>query len=341
MVNQAYSPARRLRPHPAVAAVPGLAITAVGVAVALLLHSQIPAVGVLTWAVLLGAVTGNVWVLPSSSRLGLRIASRRLLRIGVMLMGFSLSLGSVASLGLPVIFSITGTLLVTLAVTYWVGCRLRVGRPRSLLIATGFAICGASAVAAMQDSAEADDDDVAAAVAMVTIYGSLAMVAVPLLQGPLGLSREQWGVWAGASIHEVAQVVAAAGPAGAAALGTAVVVKLTRVVLLAPVVAAVSSRRRCTPSSSGGERKRGPVVPVFVLGFLACAGLQSLAPVPANALRVIETTQTLALAAALFALGTGVQLTGLLRTGGRALSLGAISTLVVTGVSLGWVLLLV
>jgi uncharacterized membrane protein YadS len=83
------------------------------------------------------------------------------------------------------------------------------------------------------------------------------------------------------------------------------------------------------------------MVPVFVLGFLACAGLQSFALVPANALRVIETTQTLALAAALFALGTGVQLAGLLRTGGRALTLGAISTLLVAGVSLGWVLWLV
>ena len=83
------------------------------------------------------------------------------------------------------------------------------------------------------------------------------------------------------------------------------------------------------------------MVPVFVLGFLACAGLQSLARVPADAFRVIETTQSLALAAALFALGTGVLLTGLLRTGGRALSLGAISTLVIAGVSLGWVVWLV
>ena len=89
----------------------------------------------------------------------------------------------------------------------------------------------------MEETAGADEEDVTVSIAMVTLFGTIALVLLPLLQGPLGLTDLQFGVWAGASVHEVGQVVAAASPAGAAVVATAVVVKLTRVVMLAPVVA--------------------------------------------------------------------------------------------------------
>jgi uncharacterized integral membrane protein (TIGR00698 family) len=319
--------------------VPGLFVTAVGVVTAVLLHEVVDAVGVLTWSVLLGALAANLGLLPRSTGPGLRFAVRRLLRLGVVLLGFSLSVGSIAALGLPVIALVVVTLACTLVATFWLGQRIALGRPRSLLIATGFAICGASAIAAMQDNAEADEDDVASAVALVTIWGTVAMVAVPLLQAPLGLSDPQLGVWAGASVHEVGQVVAAAGPAGATAVAVAVAVKLTRVLLLAPVVAGVSvlRRRRSTSDTSN----RPALVPMFVLGFLACVALRSLGVVPVPALAAIEQAQTLTLSAALFGLGTGVHLASLLRTGGRALTLGAVSTVLIAGVSLPFVLWLV
>ena len=132
---------------------------------------------------------------------------------------------------------------------------MKLGAARSLLIGTGFAICGASAIAAMEDTAGADEEDVAVGIAMVTLFGTVAMVLLPLLAGPLGLSDVQFGIWAGASIHEVGQVVAAAGAGGAAVVAIAVVVKLTRVLLLAPVVATVSVRQAAgrvrRPAASG------------------------------------------------------------------------------------------
>ena len=106
----------------------------------------------------------------------------------------------------------------------------------------------------MEETAGADEEDVTVAIAMVTLFGTIALVLLPLLQGPLGLTDLQFGVWAGASVHEVGQVVAAASPAGAAVLAIAVVVKLTRVVMLAPVVAAVSVIQRMT--STGRRRPR-------------------------------------------------------------------------------------
>ena len=144
---------------------------------------------------------------------GARRADRRLLRSGIVLLGFSVSFGSIAALGLGTVGLVAATLVATLVVTTWLGNRVGLGRARSLLIGTGFAICGASAIAAMEETAGADEEDVAVGIAMVTLFGTLAMVLMPLLWHPLGLTDVQFGVWTGASIQEVGQVVAAAGAA--------------------------------------------------------------------------------------------------------------------------------
>ena len=323
--------------------VPGLVVTSVGVAASLAAHWLVGAVGPLTWAVLLGALAANTGLLPDAARPGLRAATRRLLRIGVVLLGFSLPVLSIAALGFPVIGLVVVTLFSTLLATTWFGRRVGLSRPTALLIGTGFAICGASAIAAMEENAEADEDDVAVAVAMVTICGTMAMLVLPLLHGPLGLSTTQYGAWAGASVHEVGQVVAAASPAGAAAVSVAVVVKLTRVLLLAPVVAGVSvlRRRRSRESAEQTSTKLPPLVPLFVLGFLVCVGIRSTGLVPETALTVIEQLQNIALSAALFGMGTGVHVASLARSSGRALGVAAVSTLLVAGVALTGVLLLV
>ena len=319
--------------------VPGLVVATAGVAVTMLAHRLFPQVGLLTWAVLLGVVAVNLGMLPASSRPGLRTATKRTLRLGVVLLGLSLSLDVVASLGLPLLAVIVTTLFATLVGTTWLGRRMGVGRSRSLLIGTGFAICGASAIAAMEEPAEADADDVAAAVTMVTLFGTIAMLALPLLQRPLGLTDIQLGVWAGAGVHEVGQVVGAASPAGAAAVATAVAVKLTRVLLLAPVVATVSMLRRRALRREDRRLRLPPLVPPFVVGFAACVLIRSAELLPHAALSAAEQVQQVALAVALFGMGSEVRVRSLLRGAGRALAVSTASTVVVAGVSLAGVLL--
>ena len=265
--------------------------------------------------------------------------TKRLLRIGIVLLGFAVSFGSIMALGVGTVALVAGTLVVTLVVTTWLGNRMKLGAARSLLIGTGFAICGASAIAAMEDTAGADEEDVAVGIAMVTLFGTVAMVLLPLLAGPLGLSDMQFGIWAGASIHEVGQVVAAAGAGGAAVVAIAVVVKLTRVLLLAPVVATVSVRRRLAGRQDTAG-KRPPIVPLFVLGFLACVALRSTGVIPTGALAAISQVQVAALGAALFGMGAAVQIRSLFRGSGRVLLVSTLSTLLVTGVALAGVLLL-
>jgi uncharacterized integral membrane protein (TIGR00698 family) len=321
---------------------PGAGVVVVGAVAAYLAHELVDAVGVLTWAVLFGALATNLGLLPDVCQPGIKVATRRVLRTGVVLLGLSLSAGAVLDLGLPVIALVVTTLTVTLVSTLLIGQRLGLGRPRSLLIGTGFAICGASAIAAMEENAEADEEDVATAIAMVTLCGTIAMVALPLLRHPLGLTTEQFGIWAGASVHEVGQVVAAASPAGATAVGIAVVVKLTRVLMLAPVVATVSVLRRRTArvGGQGSPSTLPPLVPAFVMGFVACVMVRSLGLLPEAWLPTIATVQTLTLAAALFGMGTAVQVRSLLKSAGPALGLSLLSTVLVAAVSLAGVVAL-
>ncbi|MGZ4507237.1 MAG: YeiH family protein [Blastococcus sp.] len=318
----------------------GLLAAALGLLGATLAHRLVPAVGVLTWAVALGMIAGNTGLLPAAAREGLGRVTKRLLRFGIVLLGFSVSFGAIAALGLGTIGLVVVTLVVTLVVTTWLGHRARLGPARSLLIGTGFAICGASAIAAMEDTAGGDEEDVAVGIAMVTLFGTAAMVLLPLLQHPLGLSGQQFGVWAGASIQEVGQVVAAAGTGGAAVVAVAVVVKLTRVLLLAPVVATVSVRKRLADGGTEAAGKRPPLVPLFVLGFLACVAVRSTGVVPAGALAVIAQVQVALLGAALFGMGAGVRLASLFRRGAPAVVVATLSTVLVAGVSLAGVYLL-
>lgn len=319
----------------------GIVAAGLGLACAIIGHRLVPQVGVLTWAVGLGVAAANAGLLPASARPMLTWVTRRLLRIGVVLLGFSISFASVAALGLPVVLLTAGTLVSTLAFTTWLARRMGLGRARSLVLGAGFAICGASAVAAMERTAGADDEDVTAAIAMVTLWGTLVMIALPLLRAPLGLSDLQYGVWTGASVQEVGQVVAAASPAGAAVLALAVVVKLTRVLLLAPVVATVSAARRLRSTDGLAETKRPPLVPLFVLGFLACAALRTVGAVPTDLLGGIGQLQVAALGASLFGMGASVHLGSLLRRSGPVVLVTAAATLFVTGVSLVAVLFVV
>nr|WP_281381963.1 putative sulfate exporter family transporter [Nocardiopsis mwathae] len=311
-------------------------MTAAGVAAALVVNRMVPEVSALIVALVLGAVLTNVGLVPALLRPGLQAAVKTPMRAGIVLLGLSLALGDVLALGVPVLLVVVGGVAVTFLGTLGLGRLMGVARERRLLMATGVSICGASAVAAMNDSAEGDEDDVMTAVAIVTLFGTLAVVALPPLRGALGLDPATFGIWSGASVHEVGQVVAVAGAVGGAALAPAVIVKLTRVVLLAPLIVAVNLwRRYAEPSASAAAAtgKRPPIVPLFVIGFLAAVAVGSTGAVPAPVMGPVGVLQTVLLSAGLFAMGTGVRLTALARSSGRSIALGALSTLLILGVT--------
>lgn len=329
---------------------PGLLVAALATALAAAAHHLAPSLSPVTAAVALGVLAGNlraggVGLLPAATRSGLGVAAKRVMRLAVVLLGFKLAVGDVLALGWPSLVLVCLVVAATFSGTRWLGRRAGLPGDQPLLIATGFSICGASAVAAMNGVTESEERDTVTAVALVTLCGTLAIALLPLLHHPLGLSDLQFGRWTGASVHDVGQVVAIGQTAGPAALGQAVVVKLMRVALLAPLVTAValarSRRGDARPAGmkrSTGGRRPAPV-PLFLVGFLACVGIRSTGVLSPGFVNAAGTVDELLTAAALFALGSTVDVRSLLRTGRRALLVGLASWALIATVSYAGVLL--
>jgi uncharacterized integral membrane protein (TIGR00698 family) len=319
--------------------VPGLAVAAAATTAVMVLGRFLPTVSPLLIAIVLGAVLANIAALPARLRPGLTFSAKRLLRVGVGLLGLQLVFGDILSLGIGMIVVVIAIVGLGIAGTMLAGRLLGLDWKQRFLIACGFSICGAAAVAAVDGVVDAEEEEVLTAVALVVIFGTAMIPVIPLLSHVIGLSVEDSGLWAGGSIHEVAQVVAAGGAIGGGALAVAVVVKLARVVMLAPVIAVVSARQRRLSQRSAGAR-RPPLFPLFVLVFLACAALRTTGVVPENALAAAKLAQTALLTAAMFALGAGVHFGGLRKVGIRPFLLALISTTWVASIALTGVLLL-
>jgi uncharacterized integral membrane protein (TIGR00698 family) len=305
----------------------GLALVVVATAVGQLIGGLVPAASPLV----VGVVLGIAWRFFAGDRPvvtpGLRFAATWLLRTGVLLLGLQLAITQVVHFGLPVLLVVVASVTGGFFATLWSGRLLGLSAPRRLLVATGVSICGASAVAAANSVADGSDEDVATAVTSVTLLGTLAIAVCPLVAGVLGLTDAQFGIWTGASVHEVGQVVAIGGAAGAAVLQAAVVIKLTRVVLLAPVVALTGLHRR----RSGA---RPPLVPWFVAGFVVLAAVRATGLVPVAVASTAQLTANLLLCAGMFGLGAAVDLRAVLRTGGRALAAAGLGSLVLATLAL-------
>lgn len=329
-------PRRQLGP----AWLPGLVFCLAGMALAALIGLVLPAVSTLLVAIVLGTAVANTVSVPALLSPGIYLAAKRVLRIGIVLLGLQIGLQDILELGAPMILTVAGVVGVGILATLWVGRLLGLPPARRLLIACGFSVCGAAAVAAVDGVTDAEEEDVALSVGLVVLFGTLMIPLVPLASGLLGLSEQQAGLWAGAATHEVAQVVAIGGALGPSALAAAVIVKLARVLMLAPVMVVLAWRvRRAAGSAGGAAGPLPPLVPLFVVGFVAMVVVVSTGSVPAPVLEGARILETVLLATAMFALGLGVRVRSLLRVGARPVLLGAISTVIVAGVGLLGVLL--
>jgi len=334
---------------------PGLLTALVALAIAFAIHAGVPALPAMTLAVVLGLLAAN---LPFSAvgvagreRPGLDFAGKHMMRGGIVLLGLKVGITEVLGLGWASLLLITAVVLASFAGTYGISRLFRLPREASLLIATGFSICGASAIGAMAAVRRIRHADTVLPVALVTLCGTLAIGALPLLVHPLNLSAEVFGAWTGASVHDVGQVVATAQTAGPAALGIAVVVKLTRVILLAPMVAAAGLQQRLAavqgsagqPSAAPGTPAEAlpPVVPLFVVGFVALVALRSTGWMSAGWLDAAAGLQDILLGAALFGLGSAVRIRTLMHTGLRALLAALVAWLLIAGLGLGAALLMI
>lgn len=317
---------RAERPYSSLSAlpplIPGLALTAAIAAAALTIRSATGwmALSPLILSIILGMMIRNTITLPQGVEPGIRFSLKRILRVGIILLGLQVTASQILSLGGSALVVVALTLAVTFLAMRVTGRLMGVDRQLTDLIAAGTSVCGASAVIAANAVVRGKEEHVAYAVACVTLFGSISMIAYPLLAAPLGLDERAYGLWSGATIHEVAQVVAASFQAGDVAGQFGTVSKLARVVLLAPLVMMLAFAMRSAPGE--GQRVRAPM-PWFVLGFIAMMLVNSVVSIPVEVSRNIVTLTNFLLAMALAAMGLQANIGKLRAEGWKPLALGA------------------
>lgn len=303
---------------PCLAAVAAVAVNAV-----------VPLASPLLIALVIGVVITNSAYGQHPILNGQAQLTKNLLRCGVVLLGLKLPIDAILGIGPAGILVIVSTVLFTYFGTLEIGRRLKLEPGFVTLVAAGFSICGAAAIAAVAETVRTRQRDVGLAVALVTLFGSLMIAIIPWAANTLSLSEQQAAVWAGASIHEVAQVVAAGSVLGGGAVAVATTVKLGRVALLAPMSVLVA--RRSTDESSA---KKPPMLPWFLVGFAAAVLVRSLGVLPGSALALSGVATNVLLAAGMFGLGLGIRFRDLWPVSGSALALATFSTLIAAGTSL-------
>jgi uncharacterized integral membrane protein (TIGR00698 family) len=276
----------------------------------------------LTLSILAGMILGNIFGPSRLSHMnpGLRFTQQKLLRLGIILYGVRLTLQDLYHLG-PQALVLD---LVVITSVLLIGCQfgtqvLGLDPDTALLVSAGSGICGAAAVLATDKVIESESHKVSVAVATVVVFGTIAMFLYPVLYPLTGFTERQFGIYTGATVHEVAQVLAAGRTVSGAVADTAVITKMLRVLLLAPVLLIVGHARR--KHDATGSRRIS--FPWFVLWFLCVIAIQSLFHLSATVRSVLIECDTVLLGSAMFALGLGTRWDQFRRAGSRPLLLGA------------------
>jgi uncharacterized integral membrane protein (TIGR00698 family) len=313
----------------AVGIMPGLALSALLAVLAVRLRdaSGLAALNPVVVALVAGIALRAAFRLPAWLRPGTAFAVRPVLRAAIVLLGLQVTAEQLLSIGGGALALAFCSVALTLPFTIWLGRVLGVSTPLAQLIGTGTGICGASAIVAANQVVRGKQEDVAYALAVITLCGTAALLIFPAVAPLIGLSPRAYGLWAGASIHEVVQAVGAADAGGPIAVQTGTITKLGRVVLLAPAVLALGAWVR--RGEQGGGHVGAPM-PWFAFGFLALVAIGSTGIVPPAATAGSRQLVPLMLAASVAALGLNTDLRALHAKGIRPLLLGIGATLFVS-----------
>ena len=333
------------RPHPIPYLAPGVALCgAVTAAAYALQHGEQRLFGhawleALVLAIVVGTTVRSLWTPDPRWFPGIAFSAKFLLELAVVLLGASISVRTIMAAGPWLLIGIAGTVATAIACSFAIGKLLRLPTRMALLIACGNSICGNSAIASVAPVIGADGEDVAASIGFTAVLGVAVVLGLPLLGVALGMSGLQYGALAGLTVYAVPQVLAAAAPIGPAAVQMGTLVKLVRVLMLGPVCVVLSLTSAGLREESGEHPVRGRpplhhLVPWFILGFLALAGLRSLGAVPQAALTPMGTAASLLTVVSMAALGLGVDVRTVARAGGRVTAAVVLSLVVLAAISL-------
>ncbi len=297
----------------------------------------------LVLAILLGVALRTAWQPGNRWDPGIRFAAKPLLELAIVMLGASVSMATIFALGPVLIFGIAGIVAVSIGTSYAICRALGLPLRMAILVACGNSICGNSAIAAIAPVIGADGDDIASSISFTAVLGVVVVLGLPLLVPILRLSLAQYGVLAGLTVYAVPQVLAATLPIGALSNQVGTVVKLVRVLMLGPVVLGISLFARELRRDSAGAQKRrnrrGPslreLLPWFIVGFLVVLFIRSAGLIPQALLPAVTQTAALLTTIAMAALGLGVDVRVVARTGPRVTAAVTASLIVLGLISYG------
>ena len=328
-----------------VKSLPGLGLIGAIVAVAFLINDIQPAVSPLALCVAFGFAAANFGRWPSFAAAGTSLASKKLMRIGVALLGAQVSVLSLKAIGLKGVLTVLLVVTLTIFGILVLSKLFKMSGELGLLIGVGFGVCGATAVAAIRPQTRASEEETSYAIALISLCGTLSIFTLPFIGHLLGLSDQTFGAWAGAAVHDVGQVIATASVWSDEAVQSAVVIKLARVCMLAPIVLILSIRhRRYLTSVAIQNDKDGvavstqntkvPLIPFFVIGFIAVAIIQNTFDIPEGIHGAVVLLSKVLLGAGLVALGSSVRWKSIRAIGPRPMVMGLFAWVIVAGVAL-------
>jgi uncharacterized integral membrane protein (TIGR00698 family) len=270
-------------------------------------------------AILLGTVIRSVWTPPKPLQPGIGYAGKQMLEFAVVLLGASVSAVTVVAAGPVLMLGVILVVAGALTASYLIGRALGLPAKMATLIASGNAICGNSAIAAVAPVIGASQADVAASIAFTAVLGVITVIALPAVGDLLSMTMSQYGTLAGMTVYAVPQVLAATVPVGQEAVEMGTLVKLVRVLMLGPVcvVLAILVHRAGQKAGASAKLGFGKMVPWFIIGFLAMLALRSLGLIPDILIDPVKLLAGLLTTIAMAALGLGVDVRVVARAGGR------------------------
>ncbi|GAV22084.1 YeiH family protein [Carboxydothermus pertinax] len=294
--------------------------------------------GTMVIAILLGISWRAVLGVPRIANEGIDFAAKRLLKLGVILMGIRLDINMIIASGPRIILIDALVIVFTIALFWWLGKRFSLNKRLAALLGVGTAVCGAAAIAAVAPLVHADDNETAISVGIVALLGTLGALVYTLLQPFLPLSPYAYGVLTGSTLHEVAHVVAASMAGGKISSEIAILVKLGRVALLIPVAMVMGYLFNKKQRGSSQQHPRQLPIPWFVFGFFGFSLINTFNLLTPAMEQFILQVSIFLLTMAMAGLGLHVRLQTFRRVGGSSLLVGVIGSLALA--LFGWGLLI-
>jgi uncharacterized integral membrane protein (TIGR00698 family) len=274
----------------------------------------------LTIAIIIGIVYNNTLGTQNLFNPGVKFSLKKLLKVGIVLLGFKLDFGSLMTLGPRILTMILVYVPLTLFLSYLLGKKLKVNEKLSTLIGVGSCICGASAVVAMAPCIDADEEDAVIAVSIVSFLGAVGVLVYSgIATGVSSLTPLQYGAWSGLTLHGVAHAIAAAFALGDASGEIGTFVKMGRVLMLVPVSVFLSY-----VFNKGCESGCRPKFPMYVVYFIMAGIINSAGLIPGNITGIFVKASSMFILMAMTAMGLSVDFKSIRNKGVKALLAGTI-----------------